>query len=57
MTWFYVLLTQMSPTIVEALKKGLKTLLDELAKMAEETPNKYDDMAVTMIRKVLKVDE
>lgn len=57
MTWLFELLKQMSPTLVKAFKDGLKQLLDELAKKAEETENKWDDWGVAMIRKVLKVDE
>lgn len=57
MTWLFKLLEEMSPTLVEAFKDGLKQLLDELARMAEQTPNKWDDRGVAIIRKVLKVDE
>jgi hypothetical protein len=57
MTWLFTLLTQMSPTLVEAFKDGLKKLLDELAEKAKATPNKWDDAGVDIIRKVLKVDD
>lgn len=56
MTWLFELLRQMSPTIVEAFKAGLKKLLNELAEMAAGTENKWDDWGVEMIRKVLKVE-
>lgn len=52
MTWLLKLLEQMSPQIVEAFKKGLGKLLDELAELAKETPNKWDDWGVEMMRKV-----
>lgn len=57
MTWLFRLLESMSPQIVTGFKEGLKELLDKLDVMAKETPNKWDDWGVAMIRKVLKVDE
>ena len=57
MTWLFELLKQMSPTIVVALKEGLRKLLDELAEKAAATENTWDDWGVALIRKVLKVDE
>ena len=57
MTWLFTLLKAMTPTHVEHFIKGLKILLDELAEMAARTPNKWDDIAVEMMRKVFKVDE
>ena len=57
MTWLFRTLEAMSPTLVKAFKEGLKELLDKLAGMAKETPNRWDDMGVSMIRKVFKVDD
>lgn len=57
MTWLFVTLKAMSPVLVEAFKDGIKKLLDDLAEKAKETPNKWDDMGVAMIRKVFKVDD
>lgn len=57
MTWLFTSLKAMSPQLVEAFKSGLKDLLDKLEAMAKETPNKWDDMAVSMMKKVFKVDE
>lgn len=56
MTWLLKLLEQMSPAIVNAFKEGLKKLLDELAIKAAETPNKWDDWGVEMMRKVFGVE-
>jgi len=57
MTWLFRLFEAMSPTLVKSFEEGLKELLDKLAVMAKETPNKWDDLAIAMIRKVFKVDE
>lgn len=57
MTWLFRLLESMSPQLVNGFKDGLKELLDKLAAMAAETPNKWDDIGVAMIRKVFKVDD
>lgn len=52
MTWLFKLLDQMSPTLVDAFRDGMKQLLDNLAEKAAETENKWDDWGVEMIRKV-----
>ena len=56
MTWLFTLLQQMSPVLVEGFKDGLKRLLDDLEAKAKETPNKWDDMGVALIRKTLRID-
>lgn len=52
MTWLFKLLNEMSPILVKAFKEGMKDLLDDLAKKAAETDNKWDDWGVEMMRKV-----
>ena len=57
MTWLFRILESMSPVIVSAFKEGLKKLLDDLAEKAAETPNKWDDWGIEMMRKVFGIDE
>lgn len=57
MTWLFKLLKQMTPTLVEAFKEGMRDLCNDLAKKAAETENKWDDWGVEMIRKVFVPDE
>ena len=57
MTWLFKMLVKMSPEIVDALKVGLKKLCDDLEEKAKKTENKWDDIAVDMLRNTLGVDE
>ena len=57
MTWLFKMLVKMSPEIVDALKVGLKKLCDDLEEKAKKTENKWDDIAVAMLRNTLGVDE
>jgi len=56
MTWFFKLLEQMSPQIVEALKEALEVVLQNLYEQALKTENKWDDMGIEMLAKVLGIE-
>lgn len=52
MTWLFRILESMTPELVGMFKDGLKELLNKLEAKALETPNKWDDWGVEMMKKV-----
>jgi hypothetical protein len=50
MDWFIkLMIAQLTPSIKIALKKAI----DDLEKLAKDTPNQYDDMLIAFLRNVL----
>lgn len=56
MTWLLKLLEKMSPEIVAAFKKMIRTGLQSLYEKALKTENKWDDRGVEIMAAVFDVE-